>query len=221
MGATLKKIIKKSIDFEIQLRYTQSKLRETLTIKQKEGNKMSTTEKQEWKSIATIKGMVTAELTYSFRDVSFALEDLPNNGTDLVDEIIQSMADKIKVIDNINEIKQGARKEELVNAIHGVLSAVGYGLVIIDFERGKMAENVYESAFHAFIEGYEIARKAILTYTDFVSMAEWLDLVGAYLFDFDIFYEDMIETVEENKSVIETLEDLKVELEKLGVKFGE
>lgn len=180
-----------------------------------------TTKKQEWKSIATIKGMATAQLTYSFQDVSFACEDLSNNGTDLVDEIIQAMVDKIKVIDNITEIAKEKRKEELANAIQGVLSAVGYGLLIIDFERGKMAENVAESAFHVFIEGYKIARKAILTYTDFESVAEWLEIFGKYLFDFDMFYEDIIETVEENENVIETLEDLKAELEKLGVKFGE
>ena len=191
-----------------------------MTNKQKEGNKM-TTKKQEWKSIATIKGMATAQLTYSFQDVSFACEDLSNNGTDLVDEIIQAMVDKIKVIDNITEIAKEKRKEELANAIQGVLSAVGYGLLIIDFERGKMAENVAESAFHVFIEGYKIARKAILTYTDFESVAEWLEIFGKYLFDFDMFYEDIIETVEENENVIETLEDLKAELEKLGVKFGE
>lgn len=213
------KIIKKSIDFEIQLRYTQSKLGETLTNKQKEGNKM-TTKKQEWKSIATIKGMATAQLTYSFQDVSFALEDLSNNGTDLVDEIIQSMMDRIKTIRNITEIAKEKRKEELVSAIQGVLSAVGYGLLIIDFERGKMAENVAESAFHVFIEGYKVARNAILAYTDFESVAEYLDLFGAYLFDFDIFYEDMIETAEESDSVIESLEDLKAELENLRVKFG-
>ena len=175
-----------------------------MTIKQKEGNKMTTTKKQEWKSIATIKGMATAQLTYSFQDVSFAFEDLSDNGTDLVDEIIQAMADKIKVIDNITEIAKEKRKEELANAIQGVLSAVGYGLLIIDFERGKMAENVAESAFRVFIEGYKVARKAILTYTDFESVVEYLDLYGAYLFDFNIFYED-----------------LKAELEKLGVKFGE
>lgn len=180
-----------------------------------------TTKTQEWKSIATIKGMATAQLTYSFQDVSFALEDSPNNGTDLVDEIIQTMVDKIKVIDNITEIAKEKRKEELANAIQGVLSAVGYGLLIIDFERGKMAENVAESAFHVFIEGYKVARKAILAYTDFESVAEWLEIFGKYLFDFEIFYEDIIETAEENDSVIETLEDLKAELEKLGVKFGE
>lgn len=191
-----------------------------LTNKQKEGNKM-TTKAQEWKSIATIKGMATAQLTYSFQDISLALEDLPINGTDLVDEIIQSMLDKIKVIDTITEIAKEKRKEELANAIQGVLTAVGYGLLIIDFERGKMTENVAESAFHVFIEGYKVARKAILMYTDFVSVLEYLDLYGAYLFDFDIFYEDMIETVEENDNVIETLENLKAELEKLGVKFGE
>ena len=216
-------MIKKSIDFEIQLRYTQSKSRETLTIKQKEGNKM-TTKAQEWKSIARIKGMATAQLTYSFQDISFALEDLPINGTDLVDEIIQSMLDKIKVIDTITEIAKEKRKEELANAIQGVLTAVGYGLLIIDFERGKMAENVAESAFHVFIEGYKIARKAILAYMDFESVAEYLDLFGPYLFDFDMFYEDMedmIETAEESDNVIEILEDLKAEFEKLGVKFGE
>ena len=188
--------------------------------KQKEGNKM-TTKTQEWKSIATIKGMATAQLTYSFQDVSLALEDLPNNGIDLVDEIIQSMVDKIKVIDNIAEIAKEKRKEELVNAIRVVFLSVGYGLVIIDFERGKMAENVAESAFHVFIEGYEVAREAILTYTDFESVAEWLEVFGKYLFDFDVFYEDIIETAGENDSVIETLEDLKAELEKLGVKFSE
>ena len=187
---------------------------------QKEGNKM-TTKTQEWKSIATIKGMATAQLTYSFQDVSLALEDLPNNGIDLVDEIIQSMVDKIKVIDNIAEIAKEKRKEELVNAIRVVFLSVGYGLVIIDFERGKMAENVAESAFHVFIEGYEVAREAILTYTDFESVAEWLEVFGKYLFDFDVFYEDVIETAGENDSVIETLEDLKAELEKLGVKFSE
>lgn len=179
------------------------------------------TAKEEWKAIVTIKGMATAQLSYSFQNVSIALQDLPNNGIDLVDEIIQAMMDKIKVIDNITEIAKEKRKEELANAIQGVLSAVGYGLLIIDFERGNMAENVAESAFHVFIEGYKVARKAILTYTDFESVLEYLDLFGAYLFDFDIFYEDMIETVEENDSVIETLEDLKAELEKLGVKFGE
>lgn len=176
-----------------------------------------TTKKQEWKSIATIKGMATAQLTYSFQDVSFALEDLPDNGTDLVDDIIRAMMDKIKVIDNISEIAKEKRKEELASAIHGILSAVGYGLLIIDFERGKMAE----SAFHVFIEGYKVAREAILTFTDFESVAEWLEIFGKYLFDFDIFYEDMIETVEESDGIIETLEDLKAELEKLGVKFGE
>lgn len=184
-----------------------------------------TTTREEWKSIATIKGMATAQLTYSFQDVSFALEDVPNNGTDLVDEIIQAMVDKIKVIDNISEIAKEKRKEELANAIQGVLSAVGYGLLVIDFERGKMAENVAESAFHVFIEGYKLAREAILTFTDFESVAEWLEIFGKYLFDFDIFYEDIIETVEEtveeSDSIIETLEDLKAELEKLGVKFGE
>lgn len=195
-----------------------------------------TTGKQEWKPIATIKGMATAQLTYSFQDVSLALEDLPNNGIDLVDEIIKLMVDKIKVIDNIAEIAKEKRKEELTNAIQGVLSAVGYGLLIIDFERGKMAENVAESAFHVFIEGYKVARKAILAYTDFESVDEWLEIFGKYLFDFEIFfediyediietvediYEDMIETVEENDNVIETLEDLKAELEKLGVKFSE
>lgn len=157
---------------------------------QKEGNKM-TTETQEWKSIATIKGMATAQLTYSFQDVSLALEDLPNNGIDLVDEIIQLMVDKIKVIDNITEIAKEKRKEELANAIQWVLSAVGYGLLIIDFERGKMAENVAESAFHVFIEGYKVAREAILTYTGFESVAEWLEVFGKYLFEFDVFYEDM------------------------------
>lgn len=184
---------------------------------------MSTTkkQKQEWKSIATIKGMATAKLTYSFQNVSLALEDLPNNGTDLVDEIIQSMMDKIKVIDNITEIAEEKRKGELVNAIQAVLKAVGYGLLIIDFERGKMAENVAESAFHVFIKGYKVAREAILTYTDFESVLEYLDLFGTYLFDFGIFYEDVIEAAEESDSVIESLEDLKVELEKLGVKFGE
>lgn len=144
------------------------------------------TETQEWKSIATIKGMATARLTYSFQNVSFALEDLPNNGTDLVDEIIQSMFDKIKVIDNITEIAKEKRKEELVNAIQGVLSAVSYGLLIIDFERGKMAENLAESAFYLFIEGYEVARKAILTYTDFESVLEYLEVFGKYSFNFDI-----------------------------------
>lgn len=201
---------------------------ETLVNKQKEGNKM-TTKTQEWKAIATIKGMLTAQLTYSFQDVSLALEDLPNNGTDLVDEIIQSMMDKIKVIDNIDEIKQGERKEVLVLAMHGVLSAVGYGLLIIDFERGKMAENVAESAFRVFIEGYEIAREAILTYTNFDSVLEYLEIFGKYLFNFNIFYEDMLETDGESKTddesetikAIETLEELKVELEKIGVKFGE
>lgn len=184
-----------------------------------------TTKQQEWKSIATIKGMATAQLTYSFQDVSLALEDLPNNGIDLVDEIIQSMVDKIKVIDNITEIAKEKRKEELGNAIQGVLAAVGYGLLVIDFERGKMAENVVESAFRVFIEGYKVVRKAILTHTDFESVAEWLEIFGKYLFDFEIFYEDiyedMIETDEENDSAIETLEDLKAELEKLGVKFSE
>lgn len=184
-----------------------------------------TTKTQEWKSIATIKGMATAQLTYSFQDVSLALEDLPNNGIDLVDEIIQSMVDKIKVIDNIAEIAKEKCKEELVNAIQGIFSSVGYGLLIIDFERGKMAENVAESAFHVFIEGYKVAREAILTYTDFESVAEWLEVFGKYLFEFDVFYEDIyediIETAEENDSVIETLEDLKAELEKLGVKFDE
>lgn len=180
-----------------------------------------TTKTQEWKSIATIKGMATAQLTYSFQDVSFAFEDMPNNGTDLVDEIIQSMADKIKVIDNITEIAKEKRKEELANAIRGTLLAVGYGLLIIDFERGKMAENVAESAFHVFVEGYKVAREAILTYTDFESVAEWLEIFGKYLFEFEIFYEDIIETAEESDSVIETLEDLKAELEKLGVKFDE
>ena len=180
-----------------------------------------TTKTQEWKSIATIKGMATAQLTYSFQDVSLALEDLPNNGIDLVDEIIQSMVDKIKVIDNIAEIAKEKRKEELVNAIRVVFLSVGYGLVIVDFERGKMAENVAESAFHVFIEGYEVAREAILTYTAFESVAEWLEVFGKYLFDFDVFYEDVIETAGENDSVIETLEDLKAELEKLGVKFSE
>lgn len=178
-----------------------------------------TTKKQEWKSIATIKGMATAQLTYSFQDVSFALEDLPNNVTDLVDEIIQAMMDKIKVIDNITEIAKEKRKEELANAIQGVLSAVGYGLLIVDFGRGKMAENVAESAFHVFIEGYKIAREAILTYTYFESVAEWLEIFGKYLFDFEYFYEDMLES--DDDSVIKTLEDLKAELEKLGVKFGE
>lgn len=178
-----------------------------------------TTKQQEWKSIATIKGMATAQLSYSFQDVSLALEDLPNNGTDLVDEIIQSMVDKIKVIDNITEIAKEKRKEELVNAIHGLLSAVGYGLLIIDFERGKMAENVAESAFHLFIEGYKVAREAILTYTDFESVAEWLEIFEKYLFDCEIFYEDMFES--DNDSVIETLEDTKAELEKLSVKFSE
>lgn len=180
---------------------------------------MATTKKQEWKSIATIKGMATAQLTYSFQDVSFALEDLPNNGTDLVDEIIQAMMDKIKIIDSITEIAKEKRKEELAKAIQGTLSAVGYGLLIIDFERCKMAENVTESAFHVFIEGYKIAREAILTFTNFESVDEYLEIFGKYLFDFEIFYEDIIETVEENDSVIETLEDLKAELEKLGVKF--
>lgn len=180
-----------------------------------------TTKKEEWKSIATIKGMATAQLTYSFQDVSLALEDLPNDVIDLVDEIIQAMMDKIKVIDNITEIAKEKRKEELVNAIQGVLSAVGYGLLIIDFGRGKMAKNVAESAFHVFIEGYKVAREAILTYTDFESVAEWLEIFGKYLFNFEIFYEDMLETVEENDSVIETLEDLKAELEKLGAKFSE
>lgn len=180
-----------------------------------------TTKTQEWKSIATIKGMATAQLTYSFQDVSLALEDLPNNGIDLVDEIIQSMVDKIKVIDNFTEIAKEKRKEELTNAIQGVLLAVGYGLIIIDFERGKMAENVAESAFYVFIEGYKVARKAILAYTDFESVAEWLEIFGKYLFEFDIFYKDIIETAEENDSVFETLEDLKAELEKLGVKFSE
>lgn len=131
------------------------------------------------------------------------------------------MVDKIKVIDNITEIAKEKRKEELANAIQGVLSAVGYGLIIIDFERGKMVENVAESAFHVFIEGYKVARKAILMYTDFESVAEWLEIFGKYLFEFEIFYEDIIETAEENDSVIETLEDLKAELEKLGVKFSE
>lgn len=180
-----------------------------------------TTKTQEWKSIATIKGMATAQLTYSFQDVCFAMEDLPNNGTDLVDEIIQAMMDKIKVIDNITEIAKEKRKEELVNAIQVVLKAVGYGLLIIDFERGKMAENVAESAFHVFVEGYKVAQKAILTYTDFESVLEYLDLFGAHLFDFEIFYEDMIEAAEKSDSVIESLEDLKAELEKLGMKFGE
>lgn len=180
-----------------------------------------TTKKQEWKSIATIKGMATAELTYSFQDVSFALGDLQNNGTDLVDGIIQSMMDKIEVIDNIAEIAKEKRKEELANAIQGVLSAVGYGLLVIDFERGKMAGNVAESAFHVFIEGYEIAREAILTYTDFESVAEWLEIFGKYLVDFEYFYEDIIETAEENDGAIEALKELKAELEKLGVKISE
>ena len=180
-----------------------------------------TTKQQEWKAIATIKGMATAQLTYSFQDVSFALEDLSDNGTDLVDEIIQSMMDKIKVIDNITEIRQEKRKEELASAIQGVITAVGYGLIIIDFERGKMAENVAESAFHVFIEGYKLAREAIIMYTDFESVAEWLEIFGKYLFDFEIFYEDIIETNDEKDNVVETLEDLKAELEKLGVKFGE
>ena len=180
-----------------------------------------TAKQQEWKAIATIKGMATAQLTYSFQNVSFALEDLSNNGIDLVDKIIQAMVDKIKVIDNITEIAKEKRKEELANAIRGALSAVGYGLLIIDFERGKMAENVAESAFHVFIEGYKTVREAIVMYTDFESVAEWLDIFGKYLFDFDMFYEDTNETVEENDNVIETLEDLKAELEKLGVKFGE
>lgn len=188
-----------------------------------------TTKTQEWKSIATIKGMATAQLTYIFQDVSLAFEDLPNNGTDLVDEIIQAMMDKIKAIDNITEIAKEKRKEELRNAIQGVLSAVGYGLLIIDFERGKMAENTAESAFHEFIEGYKVAREAITTYTDFESVDEWLEIFGERLFEFEIFYEDIhkdiyediIETAEENDSVIEILEDLKAELEKLGVKFDE
>lgn len=180
-----------------------------------------TTEKQEWKSIATIKGMALAQLSYSFQDVSLALEDIPNNGTDLVDEIIQAMVDKIKVIDNISEIAKEKRKEELTNAIQVVLTAVGYGLLIIDFERGKLDENVAESAFHVFIEGYKVVREAIPTYTEFESVAEWLEIFGKCLFDFDIFYEDMFESVEENDNVIETLEDLKAELEKLGVKFSE
>ena len=191
-----------------------------MTNKQKEGNKM-TTEQQEWKSIATIKGMATAQLSYSFQDVSLALEDVPNNGIDLVDEIIRSMVGKIEVLDNITEIAKEKRGEELVNAIRGVLSAVGYGLLIIDFERGKMAENVAESAFHVFIEGYKTAREAISTYTDFESVAEWLETFGECLFDFDIFYEDMFETIEETDDIIETLEDLKAELEKIGVKFDE
>lgn len=180
-----------------------------------------TTEQQEWKSIATIKGMATAQLSYSFQDVSLALEDVPNNGIDLVDEIIRSMVGKIEVLDNITEIAKEKRGEELVNAIRGVLSAVGYGLLIIDFERGKMAENVAESAFHVFIEGYKTAREAISTYTDFESVAEWLETFGECLFDFDIFYEDMFETIEETDDIIETLEDLKAELEKIGVKFDE
>ena len=185
-----------------------------------------TTETQEWKSIATIKGMATASLSYSFQDVSLALEDVPNNGIDLVDEIIRLMLDKIKVIDNITEIAKEKRGEELTNAIRGVLTTVGYGLLIIDFKRGEMAENVAESAFHAFIEGYKTVREAISTYTDFESVAEWLETFGECLFDFDIFYEDMfetiedtVETIEETNSVIETLEDLKAELEKIGVKF--
>ena len=182
---------------------------------------MTTTKKQEWKSIATIKGMATAQLTYSFQDVSFAMKDLQNNGTDLVDEIIRAMVDKIEVIDDITEIAKEKRKEGLANAIRGVLSAVGYGLLIIDFERGKMAENVAESALHVFIEVYKVARKAILAYTDFESVDEWLEVFGKYLFDFDVFYEDIIETAEESDNVIETLEDLKAALEKLGVKFGE
>lgn len=157
--------------------------------------------------------MATAKLTYSFQDVSLALEDLLNNGIDLVDEIIQAMMDKIKVIDDITEIAKEKRKGELANAIQGVLSAVGYGLLIIDFKRGNMAENVAESAFHVFTESYKVARKAILTYTDFESVAEYLEIFGTYLFDFELFYEDIIETVEENDSVIETLEDLKAELE--------
>lgn len=180
-----------------------------------------TTETQEWKSIATIKGMATAQLSYSFQDVSLACEDLSNNGIDLVDEIIQSMVDKIKTLGNITEIAEEKRGEELKNAVQGVLTAVGYGLLIIDFKRGKMAENVAESAFHVFIEGYKVARKAIIMYTDFESVAEWLETFGEHLFDFDIFYEDMFEIVEETNSVIETIEDLKAELEKLGVKFGE
>lgn len=181
---------------------------------------MTTTKKKEWQTIATIKGMATAQLTYSFQDVSFALEDLSNNGTDLVDEIIQSMMDKIKVIDNIDEIAKEKRKEELAKAIQGVITAVGYGLVIIDFERGKMAENVAESAFHVFIECYKLAREAILAYTDFESVAEWLEIFGKYLFDFGIFYEDIIET-DNDDNTIGTLEDLKAELEKLGVNFDE
>ena len=186
-----------------------------------------TTKQQEWKSIATIKGMATASLSYSFQDVSLALEDVPNNGIDLVDEIIRLMLNKIKVIDNITEIAEEKRGEELTNAIRGVLTTVAYGLLIIDFKRGKMAENVAESAFHAFIEGYKTAREAISTYTDFESVAEWLETFGECLFDFDIFYKDMfetiedtVETIEETNSVIETLEDLKAELEKIGVKFG-
>ena len=180
-----------------------------------------TTGAQEWKSIATIKGMAAAQLSYSFQDVSLALEDLSNNGTDLVDEIIRAMVGKIKVIDNIAEIAEEKRREELTNAVQGVLTAVGYGLIIIDFKRGKMAENVAESAFYVFIEGYKTASRAILTHTDFESVAEWLDIFGPHLFDFDVFYEDVVETIEETNSAIETLEDLKAELEKLGVKFGE
>lgn len=191
-----------------------------MTIKQKEGNKMTTT-REEWKAIAKIKGMATAQLSYSFQDVSFALQDLSDNGTDLVDDIIQAMMDKIKVIDNIDKIEQEKRKEELASAIHGILSAVGYGLVVIDFERGKMAENVAESAFHVFIEGYKLAREAILMYTNFDNVLEYLEIFGKYLFEFEIFYEDMIETDEDSETikVIEALEELKAELEKLGVKF--
>lgn len=159
-----------------------------------------TTAREEWKAIVTIKGMATAQLSYSFQDVSFALQDLSDNGTDLVDDIIQAMVDKIKVIDNIDKIKQEKRKEELVSAIHGVLTAVGYGLVIIDFERGKLAENVAESAFHVFIEGYKLAREAILMYTNVDNVLEYLEIFGKYLFDFEIFYEDMIETDDDSET---------------------